>query len=270
MKRTAVTVLLLLFGAASIEAKPTLYGPSNNELVLQGQLDQHREIIMRLSQRINALNERVSGLTTVIEGLNRTIGELKSSGALRSKQNEASGNLVLLEAKVARLESECVKKNEIGSLTTSQPKSKKSSVGKSSAKSKSSSEKQKATVSLELKGNATLYSEGVRLFQKQKYDEAKKRFEITRRKGYKPAASNYYLGEIAYYTHHYNDAIFYFKKSAEIYDQASYIDTLLLHTAVSLEKTGDKVQAKTFYQTIIDGYPEKKSARIAKKKIRNL
>lgn len=270
MNRNVLTLLLLFLGVSSLEAKPTLYGPSNNELVLQGQLDQHREIIMRLSQRINALNERISGLTTVIEGLNRTVGELKSSRASLTKQSEASNNLVLLEAKVARLESECVRKNEIKSLTATHSKSKKSSGKSSSAKHPSSPQKQKATVSLELKSSATLYSEGVRLFQKQKYDEAKKRFEITRKKGYKPAASNYYLGEIAYYTHHYRDAIFYFKKSAGIYDQASYIDTLLLHTAISLENTGDKAEAKMFYQTIIDSYPEKKSARIARKKIRKL
>jgi len=66
------------------------------------------------------------------------------------------------------------------------------------------------------------------------------------------AASNYYLGEIAYYTKNYQDAYFYFKKSAGLYDKASYIDTLLLHTAISLEKTGDKAQAKIFYQTVID------------------
>ena len=46
------------------------------------------------------------------------------------------------------------------------------------------------------------YSEGVRLFQKKRYDEAKKRFVLTDTRGYKPAASNYYLGEIAYYTGH--------------------------------------------------------------------
>jgi len=126
--------------------------------------------------------------------------------------------------------------------------------------------------STSLNGNSTskIYSEGVRLFIKQRYDEAEKRFTITDTKGYKPAASNYYLGEIAYYTKKYEDAIFFYKKSVSLYDQASYIDVLLLHTAISLEKTGDKAQAKTFYKNIIDNYPDKKSAKIAKEKLKKL
>jgi len=115
-----------------------------------------------------------------------------------------------------------------------------------------------------------LYSEGVRLFVKKRYSEAKKRFAITDIKGYKPAASNYYLGEIAYYTKKYEDAIFHFKKSAGLYDQASYIDVLLLHTAISLEKSGDKAQARAFYENIIENYQGKKSARIAKEKLKKL
>ena len=78
------------------------------------------------------------------------------------------------------------------------------------------------------------------------------------------------MGEIAYYTKKYEDAIFYFKKSAGLYDQASYIDTLLLHTAVSLEKSGDKGQAKAFYENIIANYKGKKSAKIAKDRLKKL
>jgi TolA-binding protein len=127
-----------------------------------------------------------------------------------------------------------------------------------------------ASTSLEGKSTSKIYSEGVRLFVKQRYDEAEKRFVITDKKGYKPAASNYYLGEIAYYTKKYEDAIFFYKKSASLYDQASYIDVLLLHTAISLEKTGDKGQAKTFYKNIVDNYPDKKSAKIAREKLKKL
>jgi len=124
--------------------------------------------------------------------------------------------------------------------------------------------------SLQSTSNAKLYSEGVRYFVKNRYDEAQKRFTITDAKRYKPAASNYYLGEIAYYTKKYEDAIFYFKKSAGIYDKASYIDTLLLHTAVSLEESEDKAQAKAFYENIIENYAGKKTAKIAKQRLKKL
>ena len=62
----------------------------------------------------------------------------------------------------------------------------------------------------------------------------------------------------------------YFKKSAGLYDQASYIDTLLLHTAISLEKTGEKAQAKAFYENIVANYEGKKTATLAIQKLKKL
>jgi TolA-binding protein len=262
MRHIVIFSAALLLAATDLQAQPVLYGPNKNELVLQNQLDQQREAIMQLSRQIQTLHERVGGMTTVIEGLNRTVAELQASKSVPVSRPDTSGTLVVLEAKVARLESECVKRDELKDVA-------RNSAGNGSEK-KPPKEKEKAVSATSTKSNAALYSEGVRLFQKHKYSEAKKRFVATEDKGYKPAASNYYLGEIAYYTKNYQDAIFYFKKSAGLYDKASYIDTLLLHTAISLEKTGDKAQAKIFYQTVIDDYPEKESARIAKKKIDKL
>ena len=46
------------------------------------------------------------------------------------------------------------------------------------------------------------------------------------------------------------------------------MDRLLLHTALSLEKSGDKEQARNFFQAIVDGYPGTTSARIAKKHLK--
>jgi len=78
------------------------------------------------------------------------------------------------------------------------------------------------------------------------------------------------LGEISYYTKKYEDAIFYYKKSAGLNDKASYIDTLLLHTAISLENRGELDQAKVFYENIIANYPNKKTAEIAHSKLKKI
>jgi len=48
------------------------------------------------------------------------------------------------------------------------------------------------------------------------------------------------------------------------------MDVLLLHTAVSLEKTGKKQQAKAFYENVVENYPGRKAASIAKGKLRKL
>ncbi|MCB4777617.1 MAG: hypothetical protein LGB72_05305, partial [Sulfurovum sp.] len=62
-------------------------------------------------------------------------------------------------------------------------------------------------------------------------------------------------------------AIFYYKKSASLHDKAGYMDVLLLHTAISLDKTGEKEQARIFYENVIENYPGRKSTTIAKKRL---
>ena len=257
MNRIAA-ILVFISVSGTLQAGSPLFGPSKSELEMKNEIAQNRVTIDYLKRRINELNIRLDGLTTVIEGLNATIGELKSSQALQSSSTQDKTDMALLKARITKLESDCARKSDLKRVSSRK------------ATGKSSSGGTRNNSSISSKSNSSIYSEAVRLFQKKKYSEAKKRFEITRDKGYKPAASNYYLGEIAYYTKNYNDAIFYFKKSASLYDKAGYIDTLLLHTAISLDKTGDKDQARVFYQTVIDDYPGKKSAKIAQKKIKKL
>jgi len=206
--------------------------------------------IALLQQKVSQLSERVEGLTTVIEGLNSTINELRVS-----KKSNTADDISLIKLKIDRLNKECIKRKNFVE--------KKSSFSSNISTRKESSEKVE-------KSNSTLYREGAQFFQKQQYEKAKDRFTLMVDRNYKRASSSYYLGEIAYYTKNYSDAIYYFKKSAKIYDKASYIDTLLLHTAISLDKSGDKEQAKIFYQTVIDDYPKKRSSKIAQNNLDKL
>lgn len=210
-----------------------------------------RDRIALLQQQVNELNERVDGLTTLIEGFNSTIYELQ--------KNQSS--LKILEGKIDRVRVECTKERDLSVESRSDSQVTPNQVKNSEHNNKNSES---------TKSNATLYREGAQFFQKKQYEKAKNRFLLMVEKNYKSASSNYYLGEIAYYTNKYSDAIYYFKKSAKLYDKASYIDTLMLHTAISLEKSGDKSQAKIFYQTIINDYPNKKSATIAQKQMQKI
>ena len=223
---------------------------------------QNRHTLMRLQQVVMEQNERIDGLTSLIEGLNAQIAQLKEvqSHTASSDNNKTVALLKELGAMIDKINSTYVSKTELKQILGSKmPAAVK--VG-SPASTKQSFLSQTAP--------AQLYSEGVRLFVKKRYDEAQKRFAVTAKKGYKPAASNYYLGEIAYYTKKYDDALFYYKKSASLYDQASYMDVLILHTAISLEKTGQKEEAKVFFQNVIDSYPDTKAAAIAKKRLKVL
>lgn len=237
-------------------------GPVRTSVPAKEVIIQNRKTITSLKRQLAEQGERIDGLTSIIEGLNASIAELKMNPA-SSTMNSGNDNTALLRelgVMIDKINDNYVTKEELQNALKGRPVS-------SSKKSKS---KKPKSASMDGKSASELYSEGVRLFVKKRYDEAKKRFTITDTKGYKPAASNYYLGEIAYYTKKYEDAIFYFKKSVGLYDQASYMDVLLLHTAISLDKTGDKGQARTFYQNIIDNYEGKNSANIAKKRLKKL
>ena len=256
-------VLVLWLGLSILHAEPSVYGFDTGSKTAK----ENKKAIAALRRQVAMQKERIDGLTTVIEGLSATINELQQRSETSSQGSSSDQTALLKELgnMIDHINANYVSKAELKKILANGGK----------MDTAVSTEAKKASVPkedklLEKKSASKLYGEGVRLFQKRRYDEAKKRFEITDTKGYKPAASNYYLGEIAYYTKHYDDAIFYFKKSAGLYDQAGYIDTLLLHTAVSLEKTGDKKQAKRFYENIVANYPGRKTAEIAKSKLKRL
>ncbi len=234
-------------------------------------------------QRQNALlKEQIDGLTSVVEGLSVTVHRLQE------QHRRDMARLKALESKVDHAKKHYVThatlKKLLGDYTQIPATLSPQHTTKSKHSSTKSTTKQKITdtkhpkshiktvksQNLEALDKKTLYNRGVKLFRQKHYSEAKKYLELAEAKGYHPATSNYYLGEIAYYSKKYNDAIFHYKKSAGLYDKAGYIDTLLLHTAISLEKKGDKEQAKYFYENIIANYPGKKTATIAKKRLKGL
>ncbi|MGB5920137.1 tetratricopeptide repeat protein [Arcobacter sp.] len=118
--------------------------------------------------------------------------------------------------------------------------------------------------------NASILEEAKRLFKIDYFTNAIPMFEGLIAANYKPAESNYYLGEIWYYRKDYDKAISYFKKSALLYDKADWMPSLLLHSAISFEKTGDFKNAASFYETLMTNYPESKEAKSADKNLSKL
>ncbi len=118
--------------------------------------------------------------------------------------------------------------------------------------------------------NAQLLEKAKDLFKKDYFTQAIPIFENLITKNYKPAESNFYLGEIWYYRKQYNDAIANFKKSALLYDKAEYMPKLLLHSAISFEKINDLENASSFYSTLISVYPNSPEAKTANANLNNL
>jgi len=275
MKKYHILNLLLISIVSSISISAESYYDSNTEyneekpksIPAKQVIIQNRKTISKLERKVEELETRVSGMVSLIEGMNSSIAELKVTGGSNSSSISTSGgsaNTELIKelgVMIDKINNSYVTKSELAKA-----------LGTKTSRAKVTFTKNPNLNKVETKSDSSsaTYGEGVRLYTKKRYDESAKRFTQTDRKGYKPAASNYYLGEISYYTKKYEDAIFYYKKSASLYAKAEYIDVLLLHTAISLEKTGDKEEAKRFYNNILDNYPSKKSASIAKSKLRNL
>jgi TolA-binding protein len=258
MKVGQTLVVLCLFLGVSLYAEPSVYGNSNSFASPQKTINQNKKMIMLLKRQVSEQTEQIDGLKSIVEGLSATVHELEQTVQTQSIKNTNTQDNTLLHdlgEMIDKINANYVTKDELAQ-----------------AIEEKSIVPQKQTESTTVSSNtpAEAYSEGVRLFVKHRYDEAKKRFKLTDSKGYKTAPSNYYLGEISYYTKKYEDAIFYYKKSAGLNDKASYIDTLLLHTAISLEKRGENEQAKIFYENIIANYDGKKTAEIAKEKLKKL
>jgi len=258
------SVVLFALCSTIIYAEESLYGFGIEEETMSAQQSAPLNSMFAMRQKILEQQERIDGLTTVIEGLSASVNELRSSNTSVTDETTSKNDTLLqkLAGMIDEINANYVSKDELARI-----------LGKQKITSKPKAKKTTPSVedtTLNGKSKASLYSEGVRHFVKHRYSEAKKRFTITDTKSYKPAASNYYLGEIAYYTKQYEDAIFHYKKSAGLYDKASYMDTLLLHTAISLEKTGEKQQARIFYENIVDSYPGKKTAKIAKDRVKKL
>jgi len=253
-------ILCTLCVSTLIYAEPSVYGNggvSDNASTKK---------IALLKRSVSQLKERLDGLRSIVEGLSASVHKLEhkkipvASSLSTSNTNELLEDLGIM---IDDINSKYISRDELNKILAL--KGVPGTVQVASVKKEPKTKKELPTQDI-----AKVYSQGVRSFVKKRYDEAEKKFVLTDTKGYKPAASNYYLGEISYYTKKYEDAIFYFKKSAGLYDKASYIDTLLLHTAIALEKTGDKTQAKAFYENIVENYQGKKTASIAKQKLRKL
>ncbi|MFT7859311.1 MAG: tetratricopeptide repeat protein [Sulfurimonas sp.] len=110
-----------------------------------------------------------------------------------------------------------------------------------------------------------LYNDAKKNFDKKYYTKAIEQYSELIKRHYKPAYSHYMIGEMWYKRKDYGKAISYFKKSSKLYSKASYMPKLMLHTAISMDKTGDKAHAQSFYNAIIKKYPNSKEAVQAKK-----
>ncbi|MDD6055606.1 MAG: hypothetical protein PUB96_03540 [Helicobacteraceae bacterium] len=118
---------------------------------------------------------------------------------------------------------------------------------------------------LKNKKPATIFKEAESAFKDKDYTKAEIYYQHLIKESYKPARSNYMLGEISFIQKKYEDAIYYYKTSATRYDKADYMPNLMLNSAKSFIALNEKDNAKRFLDTLITLYPKSNEAKEAKK-----
>lgn len=104
----------------------------------------------------------------------------------------------------------------------------------------------------------------------KEYDKAIEGFNLMVDKNYKAAESNYQIGLAKFEQKEYEGAIDFFRKSAILNDNATYMPNLLLKSAESFEATNNEKNAKKFYSALSETYPKSKEAETASKKLKKL
>ncbi len=261
------------FEAGDLDA-PSPYGLTKEEKAIwqnKQAIKDLRQKLYLLQNRSETLEQKLSGLQSVVEGIDERCRKIekRSDSDLRSQiallQKDLNSTVTIQKENFAQI------KKILKELSSMIDQINENYVPKSQFQS----ELKKIYALIEKKtilskSGAQLYKEARAAYKAHKYDEAKKLFEASAAKRYKPATSHFYAGESCYYTKRYRCALEHYKKSASLYAKSSYMPTLLLHTAISLERIGDKKNAKKFYTNLIKLYPKSKSAQIAKERIKRL
>jgi TolA-binding protein len=265
-----------VFGAGDLESNSP-YGLTDSEKVIlknKKQLTKFDRRVDGVKSNIELLSERIDGLESIFDGdgrkLNKTAHKLSKLSSQyetdrlllnklskTQKQNTKDINQLkkTLNSLIKQIDKEYVTKKQFDELVAFINKkfSQKTNVKKKTKKS-----------------NKTLLEEAKVLFSKDYFTKAIPIFEQLIKEKYRPAECNFYLGEIWFYRKKYKDAIHYFKTSMMLYDKAKYIPKLLLHSAISFEKTNDLENASNFYGTLIDVYPDTQEAKKAQANLMNI
>ncbi len=285
------------FGAGNLN-NPKPYGlTSTEEALLQNKKNLQQVVVKSNNQanKVDSLRSRIDGLQSIIEGLsqkaqdnkvalkslsNQIDNKLKGSdeyekrvGEITQLNNDISQNNIKDIEKLKLVISEIsllidtinalyVSKDEFNKLVSDVNNFKDLVAGE--LKSKSASGSKSDGSSLSSMDNAEISDKAQEFYEKKFYTKAIEYYNYLIDKNYKPARAHYMIGEMNYYRKNYSDAIAYFKKSASLYSDASYMPILMLHTARAMDYTGDKKNAKAFYNGIIAKYPDTKYAKDSK------
>ena len=280
------------FGAGNLD-NPNPYGLTSGEKTILKNKNKINKVLVKSNNQANevdSLRERIDGLQSIVESLSIKSYENKRSLVKLQEKNQAdlknsdeygkrldeiveenskliTNNILLLEKMrvlTDTINKEYVNKSEFNKLVESVNEFK-SLVVKELKESTKPKESPLSTLS-----NGEIATKAKEFYNKQYYTKGIEYYTYLISKNYKPANSHFMIGQMKFKRKNYGEAISYYKKSASLYSKASYMPELMLNTAVSMDKTNDKKNAKIFYNGVIGKFPKSTQSKSAKKYLKSI
>jgi TolA-binding protein len=272
------------FGAGDLNSKEP-YGLTSTEKEIVKTRDSVKTVKYKSqenSAQLQSLRDRLDGIQTVLEGLSERVQENKTAladvaaekasaqqrdekiAALQQSVQASETNIdamkTLLQglaAQVDTINANYVSKDEYNQL-----------VEQVNAFKKDVSKLFKKGSSTKSSGYDKVSSKALAADAKKEYDSlyfnaAIPKYEELIRRNYKPAYAHFMIGEMWHYRKNWSKALSYYKESADRYSKASYMPTLMLHSAECMKHLGDIANAKKFLTALAAKYPGTAEAKKA-------
>ena len=272
------------FGAGDLDSDNPYGLTASEKKIYQNNktLKQNNRKLNSHNSDIESLRERIDGLQSVLESIALKSQKNKVALGDMSKSRENQGlstqeRLINLETQIAtngenivqlktaleelsklmdEQSASFVTKEEHNALVEDVNAFKVLVVGELKKKSKRSS-------STESSGD--LATQAKKNYDNKNYSKALSDYKELVNRKYKPAYGHYMIAQCYFAQKEYGQAIAHYKESAARYKKASYMPTLMLRTAYSMSLTGDKENAKKFYNAVIAKYPGSSEAQKAER-----
>jgi len=269
-----------VFGAGNLN-NPNPYGLTNEEKLILENKKEIQSVVQKHNDqnaKVQTVTERLDGLQTIIEGLAQSSNEQRMVlQRLTEEKNDANASQGIEELKKqvdANTENIAQFKGLVEELSHAVDEINANYVTKDQfslliKQLKVKMPADEAAKPAKMDGKS-LEKEANRLFADKKYAEAQSLFEQMVQKKHKVAEGYFMIGEANFEQKKYKDAVLNYKESASRSEKALYMPTLLLHSGIAMEKTGDTATAKGFYQATISKYTGSGAAKEAQERLSKL
>ena len=271
---TSIFAEVSVFDAGNIN-KENPYGLTENEKVLlnnKKKVDRLDQNIGTMQSDVSLVQENIEGVKSLLDGINKRILAIETritelENSLNSQKTKNFNDISNLKSQLKTVQTQHDKdiKNITNALSqlTALIDSNSTKVDMPKVINSESKDKISDNPKYDDIPGAELLEMADKAYKSKEYLKASEYFASLIKKNYKPAYSNFMLGEIEYFNKNYKNAIPYYDKSVAISQKGNYMPKLLYHTAISFDKIGDTNSANKFYKALKQAYPDSAEAKAA-------